>query len=520
MSTETLATAAGSNAAQPIWKKATSFPVFLGVLLAGGMFLPLRDFWVDPDVWWHIKVGATILATHHWPAVDTYSFSVPGAHWIAYEWLGEVLLAAVSSAWGLRGLLALDFALAAAIVLALYALTVMRCGNSKAAFAICAVLSPLVFASCTLRPQMLGYIFLLLTLMVLERFRRGRTGTLWLLPLIFLAWVNTHGTFAVGILAFAVYWVSGLVDLDWGGVKSRLWTVRERVRLALVMLFSLAALNVTPYGSEVCLYPLNMAFGQPLNVSSVAEWQSMLFSEFFGKLFLALVLGFLLAQITLEPTWRLEELALFLMGLVAACLHVRFLLLFIPFCAPLLAVVVARWIPPYDPAKDKYALNAVLMACVAAAVVWLFPSRVKLQRVMDQKWPVHAVAYLESYPTPGPMYNNYRFGGYLIWRLDGRQKVFIDGRADIYERAGVLADYLAIERVGPATLFLLRAYGFQSCLVQRDEPLATLLAASPEWRPAYSDRLSALYVRRGTQGIPAPAAAKGPAAYRRLDRAY
>jgi hypothetical protein len=471
----------------------------LALLLVGGIYVPLRDFWVDPDVWWHLKVGATILSTRHWPTADPYSFTAHGAPWIAYEWLGDVLLAAVDGAWGLRGLLALDIALAAAILLALYALTTLRGGNAKAAFVICAVLSPLVYPSCSLRPQMLGYLFLLLTLMVLERFRQGHTGTLWILPPLFLVWVNTHGSFVLGLFAFGVYWASGLVDIHWGALASRLWTSGERVRLTVVALASLGALTITPYGAELCLYPLNMAFAQPINVGNIQEWQSMMFGEFFGKLFLALVLGFVLAQITLQPTWRLEELVLFIAGVVAACLHIRFLLIFVPFCAPMLTVIVARWIPPYEPANDKYALNAILIAFAVAGIVWFFPSRARIEGIMEEKWPVKAVAYMKQHPAPRPMYNNYIYGGYLIWQLDGRNKVFIDGRADVYERSGVLADSLTISHLGPTAPFLLDAYGIQSCLIARDEALGTLLAASPQWQKVYSDSVSVLFVRRDKQ---------------------
>ena len=170
-----------------------------------------------------------------------------------------------------------------------------------------------------------------------------------------------------------VYWASGLVDIHWGGLTSRLWTPGERLRLELVALLSLIALTLTPYGTEVCLYPLNMAFSQPINVGNIQEWQPMMFGDIFGKLFLALFLGFLLAQVTLRPTWRLEEFVLFFAGVVAACMHLRFVLIFVPFCAPLLAVMVARWIPPYEPAKDKYALNAILMTLVVAARHWFLP---------------------------------------------------------------------------------------------------------------------------------------------------
>ena len=84
-------------------------------------------------------------------------------------------------------------------------------------------------------------------------------------------------------------------------------------------------------------------------------------------------------------------------------------------------------------------------------------------------------------------------------RVGPQQKVFIDGRGDVYERGGVLADYVHITHLKPASLAVLRGYGVKSCLVQRDEPLATLLSASPEWQRIYSDAQSALFTRRSGQ---------------------
>ncbi len=483
----------------PAWKEVLSFPVMMVFLLVGGMFMPLRSFNVDPDVWWHIKVGATILATHHLPTTDPYSFTVHGSPWIAYEWLGEMLLAVVQHAWGLPGLMALAAVLTAAIMFALYTLVTVRCGNSKAAFVACAVLVPMIYPSCSLRPQMLGYLFLVLTLIVLERFRRGHTGALWFLPPLFLVWINTHGSFVLGLFALGVYWASGLVEIHWGDLVAKRWTSAQRLHLELTALLILVALTITPYGTELCLYPLNMAFAQPINVSNIQEWQVMPFGEFFGKLFLLLILAFVLAQVALRQTWRLEELVLFLAGVAAACMHVRFVLVFVPFSAPMFATILARWIPPYDPAKDKYALNVVLMALFVGGIVWFFPSRAKLDKIVEQKWPVRAVAYLKQHPVPRPMYNTYGYGGYLVYELDGQNKTFIDGRGDLFERMGVLSDYLTIARLGVAAPSLLNAYGIQSCIIEHDEPLRTFLGNSPDWQIVYSDNVSAIFVRKQTR---------------------
>jgi hypothetical protein len=116
-----------------------------------------------------------------------------------------------------------------------------------------------------------------------------------------------------------------------------------------------------------------------------------------------------------------------------------------------------------------------------------------------EQYPVKAVQYLRQSPVPGPMYNNYRFGGYLIHMLGSNRKVFIDGRDDIYQYGGVLADYVHISRAAPGTLAILRGYGIRSCLVQPDDPVRTVLAASTDWEQVYADNLSVLLVKQRMQ---------------------
>ncbi len=482
---------------QSLVKRLISFPVLLGGLLVGGLFAPLREFDVDPDLWWHIKVGRTILATHRWPTADVYSFTAHGRPWMAYEWLGEVLLAAVQRAWGLQGLLALNLALGAAVALGLYALATLRSRNSKAAFVACGFVLYFIAVFCTLRPQMLAFVFLILTLIILERFRQGRSGTLWLLPPLFLLWVNTHGAFVVGLFAFGVCIVSGLFEMRSKGVESRRWTAAQRLQLEVAFLASLAALTVTPYGPKLAAFPVDMALFHPLIGTSIAEWLPMPFNLATGKLFLGLLVGFLLAQVALGLTWQLAEFTLFLCGLVAACLHVRLVLIFVPFCTPLLAVILSRWVPPYEPGKDKLVLNAVLIIAMVAGIARFFPSQTTLQSLVEEHLPVKAVQYLERHSPPLPMFNTYSYGGYLIYALDDRNKVFIDGRTDIYDQVGILTDYGRISRVEPIALQLLDLYSIKSCLLQRNEALGTLLAASPQWQKVYADGRSVLFVRRG-----------------------
>ncbi len=500
------ARAAGLGA---VLRKALSFPAFLGFLLVAGtcantdlklqklQSLPSGQyhiFFVEGDTWWHLAVGARILSTHSWPTSDSYSFTAQGSEWIAYEWLGEVVMALALRFGALRGAMLLLIGLAGAIMLLAYYYSYLRCGNVKAAFVACVALFPLASLSFSLRPQLFGYIFLLITLVALERFRQGQRKSLWILPGVFLLWVNTHGSFVFGLLVLAVYLASGLMKLRWGRLETRPWSARQRQHLLAIALFSVLLLTITPYGTRLAAYPLEMALLQP-DLMGLLEWQPLSFGELYGKLVLILVLLFLLSLIVFRATYRLEEVGLLLLGTYAACRHARFALLFMIFFAPLLAGALGRLLPQYHRQKDHFVLNLALAVLIGAGLIKFFPTSQELAGAMAYGFPQGAVQYLRRHPVPAPMFNVDYWGGYLIQSLGPDHKVFIDGRFDLYEYAGVVHDYVGIYGLQPRSTMLLRKYNVRSCLIERNSPLAASIANSPDWRQVYADDLSVLYVQ-------------------------
>jgi hypothetical protein len=486
-----------------------SFPAMLATVIVGRVFYEGRAFAVDPDLWWHIKVGQNILATGHWPSSDPFSFTVGGSPWIAYEWLGDVAIGTVAKYGGLLGLDVFLIALASVSMLALYGYATLRSGNSKAGFVAAGLLCSLAYASFKLRPQMFGFLFLVLALVALERFRQGKPKALWLLPPMFLLWINTHGSWIIGLGVLFVYWAGGLREFAVGSVAAKRWSVAERVRLELIFLLCLAAIPLTPYGTRLAAYPFTVASTLPLNVGNILEWQPMPFNLAGGKLFLALVVVFFVAQMLFRNRWHLAELTLCFGGIIMACLHVRFVLLFVPFFTPLFAALLARWIPPYAPNKDRPVLNALVMTAVIAAMIHYFPTRAEIETIMARTFPVGAVAYLRQHPVSGPMYNTYGYGGYLIWSLP-EQKVFIDGRGDLYEDGGAFLEYLQVANLKPAAFMVLRAHAIQACLVESQEPVATVLETNPEWEKRYSDGVSTLFVRSNPRTLDHPREASQP----------
>jgi hypothetical protein len=92
------------------------------------------------------------------------------------------------------------------------------------------------------------------------------------------------------------------------------------------------------------------------------------------------------------------------------------------------------------------------------------------------------------------MLNEYEYGGYLSWALP-EQKVFIDGRADVYAWTGVFQDYGAWATLREDPQLLLDKYGIDFCLLSRAAPLARVMPYLPGWRERYSDSRSVIFAR-------------------------
>ena len=490
----------GANRVWAAVRRAISFPVLMGVLLVGVALIGAQDRLIDPDTWWHVTAGEQILRTHTWPTSDTYSFTARGAAWIAYEWLGEVFLALATRAGGLMGLVMFQKALVILVALLLYYYAYLRSGSAKAACIASTIVLPIAPVAFTLRPQTIGYVFLLLTLICLERFRQGHTRVLWFLPPLFVVWANTHGSFVFGLFVIGLYWVTGLVNFRTGGLIAEQLRQKQRVQLLLTFLLCLLALLVTPYGSQIAANPFEMATAQPLNIANIQEWQPLSLGTPLGKYFLVFAIGLFLMQVTLQLSYKLEEMAMLLFGVYAMCAHMRFAMIFVIFLAPILAGIFSRWVPPYDPAKDRFLLNFALMALVVFALVKFRPSKHEIETVVAADYPVHAVEYLRQHPQPTGMFNEYGWGGYLISQLAPEHQVFIDGRADLYEYSGIFPDYMTIAAAQTDALRVLDRYNIQSCLIRRSNPLMQLLVVSPGWQQTYSDDLAVIFVRTGSGG--------------------
>jgi hypothetical protein len=337
-----------ADAKQWTVQRLLSFPAALAVLVVVTVFAAARKGLADPDIWWHLRNAENLLHRFSWPRADAYSYTAFGNRWMNYEWLAEIPYYLAWRAFGLVGIKALSLLLLEIIFCGLFYCCHRKSGNIKAA-AVATYLA-ILLGSVSFGPRtiLFGYMYLVALLLLLENYRAGSSARLWMLPILFCVWINTHGSWALGLVVFAIFFSGGLVQGRWGNIEAVLWSARQLRQLGAVMLASIAALFLNPYGYRLVFYPLDMAFNQRLNIAHIAEWSSVDFHDVRGKIALTLLIVLLLASLLSRGCWQLYELALVLFGLYCGLTYIRFLFLAGILGAPIIAKLL-KFIPQYQP---------------------------------------------------------------------------------------------------------------------------------------------------------------------------
>ena len=477
----------------PRWFRAlTSFLVVLTVLVISLVFLMENRGIQDPDIWWHLRNAEYLFQHDQLPSQDMFSFTVPGHPWMNHEWLAEIPYYLAWRAGGLAGIKILTLAVIEIIFLGLLYLCYQESKNFKASVAACCVAILVATVSFGPRTILFGYLYLVVLMIILQRLRQKGSAPLWLIPPLFCLWINTHGSWSLGLVVFGISALAGLAHGSWGRIDAEPWTRAQWRKLLATGIASVAALFVNPFGYRLVSYPLDMAFRQKLNIEHVAEWVSVDFHNSRGKLVLFVMLCLFLGALLRNRRWPLGELGLLLFGLYSGLTYIRFLFLLAIVGAPVLAKLL-DFVPQYREEADTPIVNAFVILLLMGAIFYYRPNSVQLDRSVEQMYPAQVLPFLKAHPPAGPMLNFYLWGGYLGWN-DRNVKVFVDSRVDIFEYAGVLQDYLDLLSLKQPKQ-LLDKYHIRYVLFPLTEPLTYVLEHDPDWKVIYKDQLTVMLER-------------------------
>ena len=500
--------------------------LFIFVLVLGVMRL-----W-ESDTWWHIAAGRQISLTQDIRPGDAFSHTKTGAPWINDEWLGDVYLFGVHRKFGVPGLIVFAAALGACAMYLVFGICRLRGTSALVSVPLIAIGAVAARTRFTPRPEVISLLFISLFLYLLNKYISSETDDsrakryLWFIPIIQMLWVNTHPSGATGLFIILLTMIAcvaaflGNTFIRSDSISFEPNTDSARLRMLGPLLVVSAAVSLlNPYFLHALTAPFKFSAHREY-LGYIFEWSPMTRAELLAFIdpamridpqILCFELLAIFGAIMLLLRFRniqLMDTILFIATLFMALTSRRFIALFAVAALPGIAMNAQAVLSPlYARLQGKAALPARAMILILLAVAVYhqihFDHRIHFDLAIHRKFPVRAADFIEKNIITGHMYNEYGLGGYLIWRLNPKNKVFIDGRTTFYgpeffirqnrfEQNPTPVEWRALEKKYEINYAVLSSREPHQCNV-----LFAIQQSSPHWKIVFWDDRAMVLIKQG-----------------------
>jgi hypothetical protein len=397
---------------------------------------------------------------------------------VVQSWLASVVYGVADELAGLDGVRLVMGALTVAIFAVVWRLT-RGVESLLPRVAIGGLIVGVAASEWSERPLLVGLLAFALTILAAE----GGLDPRWLLPVGWI-WVNSHGTFPLGVGFLVVAAVGRRLDVGH-------WEPERRALAWLGGGILLGALN--PLGPRLLLFPIELLQRQDV-LREVIEWQAPSFQGFGERVFLLQVVLSVLA-LAHRPSRR--SALLVAVFLAAALLGSRNISVASLVFVPVLAAAAPRvgTLRSADQGGPARLLAAGGLAATVVVTAWSLgagPLALEAYPVTILERLEHAGVDLDEVRMVAPDL----VGNLLTVREGAGTAVFVDDRFDMYPE-DVLHDALSLTRGRPESLRLLDRYDADLVLLPRAAPLRGILVEADGWRERTRDEGWVLYCRRG-----------------------
>ena len=498
----------------------------------------------DADIGWHIRTGEQILATHSLPRTDSFSSTMQGQPWFAWEWLYDILIGILDHACGLNGVVWLGALLVAAIFATLLSQLLRRGTGLLLAILLMLLAEAASMIHIYARPHIVSWLFSLLWFVVLERWEQsGRWDRRehrslprwipWFFPASMLLWVNLHGGWIFGLALLGIYTFAAFVESVRARKSDAFAAIRASQRsraMAKAWVASAVATLVNPFGWRLHAH-IYRYLGDRYLMNHIDEFRSPDFHGWAQRSFAVILLLVLVAFAGNHKKLRFSHLLVVLLAAYAGFYSARNLpvssMLLVLIAGPILwgnFVALAdrpgawQWVRngAFRIANFSDRMSAqemelrghlwpVVSVALAFAIClqggWLGSRRLIHAEFDPKKMPVAAVTFLqtenaEEPPVRRPIFSPDAWGGYLIYVMYPDRKVVVDDRHDLYGSERI-RQYLILMQVEPGWQSVLADWQIRTALLPADSTLANLLRELPQdWRVAYEDKVAVVFEKR------------------------
>ncbi len=462
----------------------------LVLLFAGLAFEGLRPL-ADLDVWWHVRLGEVMVQTRSLVPSDVFSYTRFGTDWPWKDWGTALMLYGTYALGGTTGLIALK----ATMLVGAGALQwrMLRARDVPAVVAVLAVAVCMSAASFrfTERGATVSLVVVAAVAWLIDRHRAGKSGLAWIVPLVVLN-ANIHR----GVLLLPVI-VGALAAVELGEVvvlrRERPWK-----RAAAVAVGCGLALFVTPFGVHIVTTTVALMGQHSLLITEWAPVEYDLVKRLSPATLVAIGfvgIGGLLGVIKRRDPW---DAVLVVLALGLGFQSIRHL----PYIALLGAgPAAAGWASIGAGVWSGRLARLLVLAPALAALLYALgrPLPPPGTALAPAHYPERGVAFFEAEGLQGPMFNEFGYGGFLLFHLWPAHRVYIDGRTDLVYTPQMVERYIA-SAMDPSVFAEEDAmWNFQVVLVDNSPMQGTFahLDRNPTWALVHASRRALVYVKRG-----------------------
>jgi hypothetical protein len=483
----------------------------------------------DPDLFGYLAYGRLFLqeGVH---ASDPFAYTSAGSHWVAFEYLAQIVLWITYNTFGPAGLIALKCVVGGLSIYFLSIAVRTTTPNPIVWVPVFLLATSTVSRFFVFRPQLFTFMFFALYVAMLFKYMLTRSAPLWLLPVVMLFWANSHGGFLAGLASIALVIglrVAGnLIDL--GLRVERALRGTKQLWLVLGACTLVSVLN--PQGPRLWQYVLTEVL-HDTNRRYIAEWQPAgLNSDLWSSValtFIAVVL--LIAGVTAQtyrrrvaglPPWLWVSSCL--PAIVLACISVRHVPLAALWTAPVITLLASEVWQTARPTMFNVAWT-LIGGCSLVPLLLTFnyivhnprPAIVTDGTSLGDVHPCTAVSFMRESGLGGNLYLPLWWGSYLTWEMYPEVRVSMDGRNISLFPGEMVEDNLRFYS-NEATARDLDApfrYATDLLLVPAGRAVLVMARADQRWREIFSDAQSSLFVR--VDSARAPMASSSPPASER-----
>ncbi len=453
---------------------------------------------LDTDTWWHIRSGQYTL-TQGMMYADPFSYTKLGTPYVNQSWGGQLF---IYWAWQIGGSFGLAIYVSVLATAGMVFIYKMCEGNAylRAFAVIIGAATAAVFWSA--RPQMFSFFLSTVVLYLLYLYRRKHADRLWLIPIIMGIWGNLHAGYSIGFI-----FLGGVIA---GEILGRVFNPQgdylpwKSIRkLIIIALISGAALVINPYTIKILLVPFNTV-GIGVLRAYIQEWNSPDFQQRETWPFIFLLLGVFGAAGASKRRINWTDFVLVSGSAFMGMLAGRNIAVFAVAATPVLTYHLdsilqergwllnpVRRVTPRQARLNVVIVTVIVIAALLKVLLVLEPKSVAAD--MKAYLPVGATNYLEKNRPPGPIFNSYNWGGYLI-EFAPDYPVFVDGRTDLYGDT-FLNQYLQTASGSTGWRDTLKQYGVNTVVMEKGSGLAQRLREEPGWKEVYDDDMAAIFTK-------------------------